>query len=298
MISHLEPWSFQLKSGFSLRGWRSRWSGKPVIHFLHGNGFCGLTYQPMLEILAKDFDLLITDLPGHGDSDTGSHFAGWNGTSQYAMTVLNHFSQQLSPITPVFGLGHSYGGVLTALMAGRDPKRFRKTLLLDPVLFSNGMISVMKVADIFGLLGNSKMSKKAKERTQHWASREEAFDSFKDRGGFKGWTDAALQSYVDYALADTENGVSLKCPVKVEAKIFGSYPKNLWSYLKKMKTPCKILVAEGSFPFIARSVDKLKDIRAYSSDSVPGGHCFMQEDPELAAKLVKEWFLDDACSRR
>ena len=210
------------------------------------------------------------------------------------MTVLNHFSQQLKPTTPIFGLGHSYGGVLTALMAGRDPKRFRKVLLLDPVLFSTGMISVMKVADIFGLLGNSEMSKKAKERVQHWPSREEAFTYFQGRGGFKGWTDESLQSYVDYALADTENGVSLKCPVEVEAKIFGSYPNHLWSYLKKMITPCKILVAEGSFPFIARSVEKLKGLRAYKSDSVPGGHCFMQEDPELAAQLIKEWFLGES----
>ncbi len=296
MTPQLEPWSFKIDTDFKLRGWRSKWSGKPVIHFLHGNGFCGLTYLPMLEILAKDFDLLITDLPGHGDSDSGARFAGWVGTANYASIVLSHFSQQLNATTQVYGLGHSYGGIITALMASRSPNRFRKILLMDPVIFSPGMLSVMKVADIFGLLKNSSMAQQARARSHQWSSREEAFDNFKDKGGFKGWTEESLQAYVEHAIEDNEDGVRLKCSSKVEARIYGSYPKGLWSHLKKMQTQCKILVAQSSFPFIARSVKKLEKLVPYSSGSMPGSHCFMQQDPEQSAKAIKEWFLDQKYS--
>jgi len=292
MTPQLEPWSFQIDAGFSLRGWRSKWTGKPVIHFLHGNGFCGLTYQPLLEILAKDFDLLITDLPGHGDSDSGTRFAGWIGTANYASMVLSHFSQQLNATTQVYGLGHSYGGVITAFMAARNPNRYRKILLMDPVIFSAGMLSVMKVADIFGLLKNSPLAQQARARNHQWSSREEAFNGLKGKGGFKGWTDEALQAYVENALKDSEDGVKLKCSAQVEAKIYGSYPKGLWSHLKKMQTQCKILVAQSSYPFIARSVRKLSKLTPYTSKTVTGSHCFMQQDPQQSAQLIKEWFLD------
>ncbi len=33
----LSPWSHSCSAGFTLRGWRSEPSGKPLLHFLHGN---------------------------------------------------------------------------------------------------------------------------------------------------------------------------------------------------------------------------------------------------------------------
>ena len=65
----LIAWSHSCSAGFTLRGWRSEPSGKPLLHFLHGNGFCGRAYEPMLRHLARDFDLWLCDVQGHGDSD-------------------------------------------------------------------------------------------------------------------------------------------------------------------------------------------------------------------------------------
>lgn len=291
MLAELEPWSFQIKPGFKMRGWRTQFTGKPLIYFLHGNGFSGLTYLPMLKALLLDFDLIITDLPGHGDSDIGMRFTPWNGSAKYSLDVLKYFSQQLPETTPIYGLGHSYGGVITGLMAGKDEALFDKCMLLDPVIFSKRMLKAMKVADIFGVLGNMKLAKTARKRNQHWEDREQAFNSLKGRGGFKGWTDESLNAYVQYALTDSKEGVSLKCPAKIEAKIYSSYPKKLWSYFGQIKVPCKILMANKSFPFIQDSVEKLVELPLFCSDSVEGGHCFMQEKPEYSAQLVKQWFL-------
>lgn len=286
-----EPWSSHIKTDFSLCGWRTRFTGKPVIVFFHGNGFSGLTYRPMLEALAKDFDLIVPDLPGHGNSGYGSDMNSWNDTAKYMCSVLNSFSHQIQSTVPVFGLGHSYGGVVTALMAASDNKRFKKIMLLDPVLFSSGMLSVMKAKDILGLLSNTALAKKARERTDTWASKEEALEYFNGRGIFKNWSDDSLQAYVDDALMPCDDGVTLKCPTSVEAKIFSSYPKKLWPNLRKINAPCKILMAKGSFPFIARSVEKLTHLKTYSSEPVEGGHCFMQERPVETATQVKDWFL-------
>ena len=144
MLPELEPWSFQIKPGFRIRGWRTQFSGKPLINFLHGNGFSSLTYLPMLKLLLKDFDLIMTDLPGHGDSDAGRPFSPWNGSAKCALDVLNYFSEQLPSSTKIYGLGHSYGGVLTGLIAGKEQQRFDKCMLMDPVIFSRKMLKAMK----------------------------------------------------------------------------------------------------------------------------------------------------------
>ena len=72
----LVAWAHRGSAGFTLRGWHSRPSGKPVLHFLHGNGFCTRTYEPMLGLLAEQFDLWLCDLQGHGQSDHGGRFVG------------------------------------------------------------------------------------------------------------------------------------------------------------------------------------------------------------------------------
>jgi len=292
MLSELEPWSFQLKPGFRLRGWRTAFTGKPLICFLHGNGFSGLTYLPMLKLLIDDFDLLITDLPGHGDSDVGRRFEPWNGSAKWALDVVHYFSAQLPDSSNVYGLGHSYGGVITGLMAGKDTQVFDKCMLLDPVIFSSKMLKLMKVVDAIGILDKTKLAKTARKRSEHWESRESAYAELHGRGGFKGWRDDALKSYIDYALTDSKSGVSLKCPTRIESKIYSSYPNDLWGYLKNMDVPCKILTAEKSFPFIQSSANKLEVHSNYTTEAVKGGHCFMQEDPDHAAKLIKEWFLN------
>ena len=49
---NLQPWAYTTSVQITLRGWHSIPSGKPVLHFLHGNGLCGRVYEPMLERLS------------------------------------------------------------------------------------------------------------------------------------------------------------------------------------------------------------------------------------------------------
>ena len=51
------------------------------------------------------------------------------------------------------------------------------------------------------------------------------------------------------------------------------------------------MAAQDSFPFIARSLERLEGHNSFDIQTVKGGsHCFMQEDPKAAAKMIKEWF--------
>ena len=282
----LIPWSHPTSAGFTLRGWHSNPSGKPVLHFLHGNGFCGRTYEPMLRRLAEHFDLWLSDAQGHGDSEHGGKFVGWNRSADLAVEAIKAQGQAFQGV-PWFAAGHSFGGVLTSLIVAEQPKLFQAAVLLDPVLFTPSMLLGASVAELTGVMRHTPLARQARGRRDHWASRDDARANLTGRGTYKGWADEAMDAFLTHALADAEDGVRLKCSPSREAEIFGSMPDRLWSLLARVRTPVHVLHAEHTFPFVSESVARWTNLNDHvSAEQVPGGHCFMQERPADAARLV------------
>ncbi|QXH58880.1 alpha/beta fold hydrolase [Pseudomonas maumuensis] len=282
----LIPWSHECAEGFTLRGWRTPASGRPLLHFLHGNGFCSLAYQPMLMRLGEHFDLWLSDVQGHGDSDHGGVFLGWNRTAALAVEAFEAGRGEYCDV-PRFALGHSFGGVLTGLILAAEPQLFQRAVLLDPVLFSRRMIGVMGAAAMVGLHRRHALARKAATRRSHWPDREAAQASLQGRGIFKGWSDAALQAYVEHAIGDCGEGVVLKCRPSREVEIFSSFPERMWQQLGRIQTPTRILYGEQTYPFVPHSVQRLVALNGrVSAQQVAGGHCFMQEDPITATEQV------------
>lgn len=282
----LIPWSHESSEGFTLRGWRSPASGRPLLHFLHGNGFCCLAYQPLLMHLGEHFDLWLSDVQGHGDSDHGGVFRGWNRSAALAVEAFDAGRGEYGDV-PRFAVGHSFGGVLTGLILATEPRLFERAVLLDPVLFSRRMIGVMGAAALVGLHRRHALARKAATRRSHWPDREAALASLQGRGIFKGWTDAALHAYVEHAIGECGEGVVLKCRPSREVEIFSSFPERMWTHLARIQTPTRILYGEHTYPFVPHSVQRLAALnQQVSVQQVAGGHCFMQEDPAAAAEQV------------
>lgn len=287
----LLPWSHQSSAGFTLRGWHSPPSGKPLLHFLHGNGYCGRVYTPLLQLLVEDFDLWLCDVQGHGDSDHGGRFHGWNRSAELALEAFNDGRQMFGQVQ-LFALGHSFGGVLTSLMLARQPGLFSRAVLLDPVLFSPAMIGVMALSDVVGLSRRNSLASKARKRRSSWPDRAAAHAALHGRGMFRGWTEEAFAAYIQHALKDSDKGVELKCRPSREADIFSSFPKRLWPSLAKVTTPAQVLYGARSYPFVAKSVARWCAGNGHiSAHVVEGGHCFMQEQPQDAAVRVANFLL-------
>ncbi|MDE2400636.1 MAG: alpha/beta hydrolase [Burkholderiales bacterium] len=276
----LTPWTHTACEGFVLRGWHSPPSGKPLLHFLHGNGFCGRVYTPMLAPLSEHFDLWLSDVQGHGDSDHGDRFVGWNRSADLAAEAFTAHLPLFSDV-PRSAMGHSFGGVLTCLTLAQHPQLFERAVVLDPVLFSPAMLWAMTMAQWTGLSGHHPLARSARARRQHWPDRAEAKSSLEGRGTYRGWTDESLQAFVDHALREApEGGISLKCAPQRESEIFSSAPQGLWSALSRITTPTLMLHGERTFPFVTASARQWQLINPHvESLQVSGGHCFMQEDP-------------------
>ncbi len=285
----LEPWAHASPVvGVTLRGWCTPPTGKPLLHVLHGNGFCGRVYEPMLQALADGFDLWLCDLPGHGDSDAMPRFPGWNVFMQAALECARHATTRYGDV-PRLALGHSLGGVLTTLMLAEPQQPFQRAALLDPVLFSTPMLLGMRL----GMARFNPLAKASLKRRRQWPSREAAAKALHGRGTYKGWTEAALQAFVTHALRDEADGtVSLKCAPELEATIFGSGPRRLWPAVKRVTAPTLIVYGRDTMPFVKAGAQRAASSNAaFSAQAIEGGHCFMQQHPADTAARVREHLL-------
>ncbi len=292
---HLIRWTHDTPHGFTLRGWHSPPSGKPLLHFIHGNSFCGRVYEPMLAALNTDFDLWLSDVQGHGDSDAGDRFVGWNRSADLAIAAVKAHLPLFGDV-PLMAAGHSFGGVLTCLALSSHRELFQRAVVLDPVLFPAAMAWSLTMAETMGLAAQTPLARSARRRRAHWPDRHTAIESLRGRGTYKGWREDALQAFGEHALrpADDGDGVVLKCAPSREAEVFGSGPVGLWSALRLVRTPVCVIHAGHTFPFVAPSALQWRGMnRHVSVEQVPGGHCFMQEDPEDAAERVRRFLLAD-----
>ena len=257
-----------------------------MLFFTHGNGFCGRVYQPMHELLAQRYDLLMLDIPGHGDSPA-SEFVGWNQTAEHLWQAIQT-SGEIINNRELHAVGHSLGGMLSMLMASEHPDTFKSMVLLDPIIFPRPLLLLMRALSGLGLTSTfHPFVKPTLRRRNGWSDRQEAFDYFYNRKIFKNWTDDSLHSYVRYALKETGTQLRLSCEPELEAKWFSSLPDNLWPSIKKLSTPVKVVMGQSSYPFSLRAARYAAQINSsIEYSTVPGGHCFMQECPQDTADYV------------
>ena len=293
---NLLSWAYSTSAQITLRGWHSPPSGKPVLHFLHGNGFCGRVYEPMLQRLSADFDLWLCDIQGHGDSDAGMRFLGWNRNAQLAVEAFQA-QREMFGSAPVYAAAHSFGGVLTGLIMAQHPQLFKRAVLLDPVIFTPSLQLFIKTTERLRFNGFNTLAKRTAVRRMHWPDRQSAYASLSGRGAFKGWTTEALTAFVDHALRPAEQGgVQLKCAPQLEATIFSSAANGLWRSLRQVRTPVLMLYGAETFPFVLKSAALWRKSNSnLLTEHLAGGHCFMQQDPATAAQKVSGFLLATTC---
>ncbi len=296
-LRDMQSWEYTCAEGFTLRGWHSIPRDKPVLHFVHGNGFCGLTYEQVLAPLQDDFDIFISDTQGHGDSDPGIAYLGWNRNAQLLAEVWQHF-MPLWQGQPRIASGHSYGAVLSTLVMARYPELFDTALLLDPTYAPPAMVKAFSVLGMLGVMQHLPLARQARIRSVTWPDENKLWEYFYQRGVFKSWEDNCLRSYLQHAMQAEEDGsFSLKCPPRIEAAIFASYTPHLWQAIHQIQVPVRMMVGEHTFSFIHKALPRIRQgNERYTFELMPGGHCFMQESPATSAESM-HWALVDLLRR-
>jgi pimeloyl-ACP methyl ester carboxylesterase len=285
-------WSYPISDRLDLRG-REYLRGRPnLIHFVHGNGLCGLSYWPLLQPLLERHDLCLHDTQGHGDSDDGARFPGWNLSAERMAQVV-HYRRRIWGDRTVIGCGHSFGGVLTLMAAARYPSLFDAVVLLDPILYPSTLGGLVATTYYAGLSRYNPLAIRARRRTRQWVDREAALSYFRERGMFAGWREDALHSHVDHALARRPDGrLVLKCPPWMEAQIFAGFARGVWTAVHRLACPTLILYGQHTYRFIPPAARRAQEINPrIQAQMLPGNHFFMQQAPDRATVAIDGWLL-------
>ena len=104
---------------------------KPTLVFLHGLTANGACWTELAHILEKEYDIIMPDARGHGESSVPEHGYRYEDHAKDVIGLIK--SLKLSP--PVL-VGHSMGGMTAVVVASHSPKLLRGVILADPTFLS------------------------------------------------------------------------------------------------------------------------------------------------------------------
>lgn len=114
----------------------------PVI-LLHGLMTNGLCWTNLACALEKDFDVIMPDARGHGLSDVPDAGYSYNDHASDIIGLI----QALQLHKPVL-IGHSMGGMTSAVLADRSPELLSGVVLADPPFISVKMQREVRDSDV------------------------------------------------------------------------------------------------------------------------------------------------------
>lgn len=263
----------------------------PVINLALANGFPPETYLPMLRPLMESYRVVCL-LPRAmwGGQVPPDPPRDWKQdiTSDLLVGIEHH------NLHDVIAMGHSFGGIASALAVKNRPEAFRALILLDPTILDPALLAELARLRASNAPSDAyPLAARALRRQDVFAHRSEAFEYFRSRGVFKDWNHAALSQYVDSGLVQTEAGFVLAWPKEWEAYYFRTVYLNFWDEIPALNGLRPTLIVRGatSETYMAESAAAVARLWPDAAHvEIPGaGHLFPQTAPEQASEVLKHW---------
>lgn len=252
---------------------------RPVdLVFVHANGFNAATYRSLLAPLSASLRILAPDLRGHGQTalptETRNRWT-WHDHREDLVALLDSLDGP-----PVALAGHSMGGTSSLLAAAERPDKVARLVMFDPVVLPRGVNLMMAIPGLRQWTRTWPITKGAIRRRNRFDSPQQALDSWRGRGAFRGWSDMMLADYVSGAFVPTDDGVRLACPPEWEASNYAAQGHDPWRALRRFDKPVRVLKADkGSVCSLAPDPRRLPHLTV---DTVAGGHLFPMTHPDIA----------------
>jgi pimeloyl-ACP methyl ester carboxylesterase len=104
---------------------------KPPIILLHGLMTNGACWTPLARALEGDYDVIMPDARGHGNSSAPDHGYHYNELAADVIGLIDTLGLP-SPLL----IGHSMGGMTTAVVASQNLNRLKGLVLADPTFLT------------------------------------------------------------------------------------------------------------------------------------------------------------------
>jgi pimeloyl-ACP methyl ester carboxylesterase len=228
--------------------------GSPL-HFLHANGYPPDCYKPLLERLRTQYHVFGMYLRPLWKDSKPEEIATWHPLSDDLLEFLSAQS------TPVIGVGHSIGAVVTLRAALRNPGRFRALLLIDPVLFVPRFMINWHIARMLRLGDRlHPLISGATKRRRAFDNLETVFRGYRNRNVFRYMSDENLRCYIEGITRKMETGYELVYSPDWEAQIYrtGMHDFDIWRELPNLKVPVLFLRGAETDTFLEEAARLVK----------------------------------------
>lgn len=270
------------------------WGGDgPIALLHHANGMCGATWTLVAEQLTRDYRVVAIDARGNGDSSAPAAPAGYpmHAFVDDLVAVAQALLAESGHAHIEYGIGSSFGGIITAAAQAQQPGLFERIAMLDPPIHPDAALRAQ--LDPSGAIVDPRphIAAQARKRTSVWPSRDTARAAWQAKPMFAAWQPRAFDIYLAEGFRDRPDGtVELKCRPDVEATIFAtSGDLDIFAAAPRIDAPVLLVRAgRGSLP--PQAFTHLQQLIPDCTLRVPDvGHLMPLEAPELTVQLLREF---------
>jgi pimeloyl-ACP methyl ester carboxylesterase len=217
--------------------------GNPLL-LVHATGFAALVYQELANLLADSFTVFGVDLRFQGNSErsaTGSF--SWSNFGDDVLTALLAIRRQYPSGTPIYGFGHSCGGLALLASELKESGLVESLYLYEPIIVPAEMEDTPYVS--------TPLANLTIKRREVFPSRQQAFENFSRKPPIMSFSALSQRSYVEHCLRELPSGeVTLSCAKEDEAAIYNSMASTrTYSRLKEISVPTVISWGSNSDAF-------------------------------------------------
>ncbi|KAF1052125.1 MAG: hypothetical protein GAK43_02079 [Stenotrophomonas maltophilia] len=255
-----------------------------AIFFAHANGFPSATYGKLFNALAPEYQVKHLEMHGHDPRFPVN--ANWESLVEELLHHLEALDQ------PVWGVGHSLGGVLHYHAALRCPERYRGVVMLDSPVLTLADEWVIRAAKRFGFIDRITPAGRTLGRREGFRDFAEAQAYFAEKPLFKRFDPECLDAYVRHGLArEADGSLRLRFDPATEISIYRNVPHASPGRARQLAVPLTLVRGRHSKVVLPHHAHLVQRVPRGEYLTLPGGHMFPLERPLETASLLKSIFV-------
>jgi pimeloyl-ACP methyl ester carboxylesterase len=252
------------------------------VFFAHANGFPSATYGKLFAALAPDYG--VHHLPQHGHDPRFPVNDNWSNL----VDELIHHLQALEQ--PVWGVGHSLGGVLHYHAALKCPQLYRGVVMLDSPVLTRVDQVVIRAAKRFGFIDRITPAGRTLGRREAFSDMDEARGYFAGKTLFRSFDPECLDAYVRHGLQPAGDSLRLSFDPATEISIYRSVPHTSPGLPQQLQVPLAMIRGRNSRVVLPHHARLVKRVPKGEYLTLPGGHMFPLERPQDTAEMLRGLF--------
>lgn len=252
------------------------------VFFAHANGFPSATYGKLFAALAPEYGVI--HLEQHAHDPRFPVNDNWLGLVD---ELLHHLRDQSAP---VWGVGHSLGGLLHYHAALRCPELYRGVVMLDSPVLGLADQWMIRAAKRFGFIDRITPAGRTLGRREAFDSLEAARSYFAGKSLFRRFDPECFDAYLQHGLRADGGQLRLRFDPATEISIYRSIPHLSPRPAQPLDVPLAMIRGQQSRVVMPRHGLQAQRLRRGEYLSLPGGHMFPLEHPDETAHMLKKLF--------